>query len=79
MFKPLFSTKDKGNGLGLSISYRLIQAQNGLLSYLPRNPKGSILQIIAVNELGGLSEPYHWTYLKQEYSVIDILPSLWGK
>ena len=45
LFKPLFSTKDKGNGLGLSISYRLIQAQNGLLSYLPGNPKGSIFQI----------------------------------
>ena len=45
LFKPLFSTKDKGNGLGLSISFRLIQAQNGLLSYLPRYPIGSIFQI----------------------------------
>ncbi len=45
LFKPLFSTKNKGNGLGLSISYRLIQAQNGLLSYLPGNKIGSIFQI----------------------------------
>ena len=45
LFKPLFTTKDKGNGLGLSISYRLIQAHKGLLSYSPANKKGSIFQI----------------------------------
>ncbi len=41
-----------------------------------KDTKNSILQIIAINELGGLSDPYHWTSLKPEYSVIDILPAL---
>lgn len=45
LFKPLFTTKDKGNGLGLSISYRLVQAHKGLLSYSSANEKGSIFQI----------------------------------
>ena len=38
--------------------------------------EGSILQIIAVNQLGGISEPFHWTVLKPEYSVIDVLPTV---
>ena len=45
LFKPLFTTKDNGNGLGLSISYRLVQAHKGLLNYIPGNSKGSIFQI----------------------------------
>ena len=43
--KPLFTTKDNGNGLGLSISYRLVQAHKGLLNYTPANSKGSIFQV----------------------------------
>ena len=45
LFKPLFTTKDKGNGLGLSISYRLVKAHKGLLNYFPAKSKGSIFQI----------------------------------
>tara|TARA_Y100001970_G_scaffold290301_1_gene423619 strand:+ start:1063 stop:2139 length:1077 start_codon:yes stop_codon:yes gene_type:complete len=45
LFKPLFSTKEKGHGLGLSISYGLIQSHKGLLSYSPSKSGGSIFQI----------------------------------
>lgn len=45
LFKPLFTTKEKGHGLGLSISHRLVKAHNGLLRYYPANSVGSIFQI----------------------------------
>ena len=38
--------------------------------------KNRILQIIAINQLGGMAEPFHWTTLESDYSVIDILPDL---
>ncbi len=45
LFKPLFSTKKEGHGLGLSISHRLIQAHGGLLRYVQSNSGGSIFQV----------------------------------
>jgi len=45
LFKPLYSTKKEGHGLGLSISHRLVQAHGGLLRYVRRNPSGSIFQV----------------------------------
>ena len=45
LFKPLFTTKEKGHGLGLSISHRLVKAHDGLLRYYPANSKGSVFQI----------------------------------
>ena len=45
LFKPLFTTKEKGHGLGLSISHRLVKAHNGLLRYYPANSIGSIFEI----------------------------------
>ena len=45
LFKPLFTTKTHGHGLGLSISHRLVQAHKGLLSYISNNPVGSVFQI----------------------------------
>ena len=50
LFKPLFSTKKEGHGLGLSISHRFIQAHGGLLRYVRRNSGGSIFQVFL---------PYH--------------------
>jgi len=45
LFKPLFTTKEKGHGLGLSISHRLVKAHKGLLRYYPANKAGSIFEI----------------------------------
>ena len=45
LFKPLFTTKKKGHGLGLSISHRLVQAHKGLLRYSSGNSNGAVFQI----------------------------------
>ncbi len=50
LFKPLFTTKRKGHGLGLSISFRIIAEHGGLLQYKPppqkgKTPIGSIFQV----------------------------------
>ncbi|MBC8258239.1 MAG: PAS domain-containing protein [SAR324 cluster bacterium] len=45
LFKPLFTTKQAGHGLGLSISHRLIHAHGGLLRYLQSTSGGSVFQV----------------------------------
>jgi len=45
LFKPFFSTKKEGNGLGLSISFRLVNSLGGMLSYTPRDSYGSVFQV----------------------------------
>jgi len=45
LFKPFFSTKNGGHGLGLSISFRLIKSLGGMLSYSPRDSTGSMFQV----------------------------------
>ena len=55
LFKPLFSTKEEGHGLGLSISHRLIQAHKGLLRYSPINSPGAVFQIFLPHQQLGNS------------------------
>ena len=45
LFKPFFSTKKEGNGLGLSITFRLVKSLGGMLSYKPRGSDGSVFQV----------------------------------
>ena len=45
LFKPFFTTKKEGHGLGLSICHRLVQAHEGLLRYSSGNSTGSVFQI----------------------------------
>ncbi|MBF0289121.1 MAG: PAS domain-containing protein [SAR324 cluster bacterium] len=45
LFKPLFTTKRKGNGLGLSISFRIIEEHGGLLRYKNAAEQGAIFEI----------------------------------
>ncbi len=45
IFKPFFSTKKRGSGLGLSISFRLIKSQGGLLRCLDGEEGGACFQI----------------------------------
>jgi len=45
LFKPFFSTKKEGHGLGLSISFRLVKSLGGMLSYTPRNSDGSVFKV----------------------------------
>ena len=45
LFKPFFTTKKEGHGLGLSISFRLVKSLGGMLSYTPRDSDGSVFQV----------------------------------
>jgi C4-dicarboxylate-specific signal transduction histidine kinase len=47
LFHPFFSTKPvgEGTGLGLSVSYGIIQAHGGTLTYRPASPRGAVFAV----------------------------------
>jgi two-component system nitrogen regulation sensor histidine kinase GlnL len=45
LFRPLFTTKRTGHGLGLSISYQIIHSHQGLLQYVDSEDGGATFQI----------------------------------
>ena len=45
MFEPFFSTKNKGLGLGLSISYDIIQKHNGQINVKSEPGQGAVFEI----------------------------------
>ncbi len=45
MFTPLFTTKSKGQGFGLAVVKRLIEAQDGIITYKTENGKGTTFTI----------------------------------
>ncbi len=53
LFKPLFTTKPKGHGLGLSISYRLVESHGGLLRYRAGKAGGAVFQVFLPETLPG--------------------------
>ncbi|MBN1179879.1 MAG: GAF domain-containing protein, partial [Anaerolineae bacterium] len=46
VFEPFFTTKEHGSGLGLSISYGIIQSHNGKISVESQEGKGTTFTII---------------------------------
>jgi signal transduction histidine kinase len=44
-FKPLFTTKPKGQGLGLAVVKRLVEAQGGKISFESQKGSGTIFII----------------------------------
>ncbi|WP_179884802.1 HAMP domain-containing sensor histidine kinase [Bacillus sp. AFS015802] len=44
--EPYFSTKEKGTGLGLMVSYRIIEAMRGIITVESRLGKGTSFQIV---------------------------------
>ncbi|MGM0753251.1 MAG: ATP-binding protein [Bacillota bacterium] len=44
--EPYFSTKEKGTGLGLMVSYRIIEAMRGVITVESRVGKGTSFQIV---------------------------------
>jgi signal transduction histidine kinase len=41
LFKPLFTTKAKGQGFGLAVCKRLIEAQNGTIAFVSQKGDGT--------------------------------------
>ncbi|MBT3502521.1 MAG: M23 family metallopeptidase [Candidatus Marinimicrobia bacterium] len=53
------------------------KVKKGLHVTLPiKSIHNRILQIIGINQLGGMVSPYHWSSMTPNLSVIDIRPSL---
>ncbi|MEJ2324399.1 MAG: ATP-binding protein [Nitrospirota bacterium] len=47
IFEPFFSTKkDKGTGIGLSVSYKIIQSHNGRIEVLSQENEGSTFTVV---------------------------------
>jgi C4-dicarboxylate-specific signal transduction histidine kinase len=46
IFDPLFTTKSRGMGMGLSICRSIIQAHDGMLRVLPNAPRGSKFRFV---------------------------------
>ena len=45
LFKPFFTTKSNGMGLGLPICKSIIEAHHGKLTVVPREPRGAVFRI----------------------------------
>ena len=53
IFTPLFTTKSKGQGFGLAVCKKLIEAQNGKITFESEQGKGSTFTIQIPTCVGG--------------------------
>lgn len=45
IFNPLFTTRDKGAGLGLTIMHKIVDRHRGWLKVEQNNPSGTVFKI----------------------------------
>ncbi|MFX6850141.1 ATP-binding protein [Acinetobacter baumannii] len=53
MFKPFFSTKAQGTGMGLAISRRIVESHGGHLWASANGDQGAILRFTLPSNKGG--------------------------
>lgn len=58
VFNPFFTTKSKGNGLGLAICKRLVEQHNGTIEVF-NNPEGGVTFVITLPEKQETWSPHH--------------------
>jgi signal transduction histidine kinase len=46
LFEPFASAKERGTGLGLAVSRRILEEHGGAITARPRSPKGTIFEVI---------------------------------
>jgi signal transduction histidine kinase len=57
IFEPLFTTKTTGSGLGLAVSYGIIERHGGLLTVNSRPGEGAVFNVRLPVETGGAAPP----------------------
>ena len=45
IFRPFFTTRDKGTGLGLAVVQQIVLAHGWEIQYIPKEPKGAIFRL----------------------------------
>ena len=45
IFNPFFTTRDQGTGLGLAIAHRIVEAHDGTIMAMNREPRGARFEI----------------------------------
>jgi len=53
IFKPYFTTRQKGTGLGLAVVQQIVAAHHWEIHYVPNNPTGAVFRISQIQIPGG--------------------------
>lgn len=92
IFDPYFTTKQSGNGLGLSICYSIINKHNGFITltskinegttfyiYLPASDKKIIIKDIPVIDLKNVNADYKILFMDDEEMIRNVVKSIFNK
>lgn len=55
--EPFYSSKEKGTGLGLTVSYKIVQSHNGTIQFDSEKNKGTEVNIVLPTGIENTVEP----------------------